>query len=670
MKKKIYLIVPFILALLIMMPLTVEALDPDVEVTTRLNCTTSVKKQGKVTCDIYADINGGAVDAISGTVEADQNYFENTVTSINYNAGYQAGNNIHLGTISFTAKTNAGIGRVVLKDLVATAGSNTAVVNPDTTNCQITVLNNDSTLKNIKIDNKLISGFSASKYTYSVNSEAKQINISAETTDQAGKVSGTGKKNLACGKNNITLKATAEDGTTTDYKITVNKTCDESTKLKGIKISAGALSPSFKSDIYSYTITVSTEVDKIQLTGEKENDKQTIAGNGTKTLKYGDNRATIKVKAENGDEQSYNFTIIREDGRSKNNYLTSISLSNGSILFDRETLEYNLRVLYETNSIEVNAIPEDTKAKIKITGGEKLAVGNNKIEIKVTAENEEEKTYIINVEKLQQGETLGNNPDVAGISVTGYELGYTLGKNNYTLKIKDEESLNIIVTMQESTSNYQIIGNENLKNGSVITIRTQSADGTTNSYEITIEKDDNMMLIIAVALIVVIAIAIVVYIIVKSQKNKKDSLNSLKDNQVKTTVLSDDALLNKVEGQLKEADNKKEKVINNLNKEDIIKPISIINPLKSPTEKSQPKAPIKQATDNKIKNPIKPLTREEIMSKMPLPKTEAKQTSPLKVKQESQQEPSNVQEETKICSICGHRVPESAKICPYCRRMW
>lgn len=694
MKKRISLFVT--LAIFMLMPITIvraeDQIDPgssEVSVTVSLDCSNPVKKGKSVNCNVKANISGGILKKLAGKVRFDSNYFDGPQSFSFDQDDYKTGT---IGTFTLTAKNTAVKNqKVTLYDITGTAEEGKTVKFASTTNIEsgdIVILNNDNFLKDIKIDVKSIAGFDRDKTAYDIKTTESSILIDGDLSDSNAKLSGNGKQNIACGTNKFKLSVTAEDGSIKDYNLTVTRECNKSTELKNITLSSGTLSPAFKASTNSYNVTVKSEIDFLKITAVKGNDKQTISGDGEKKLKYGDNTIIITVTAENGFKSSYTLKVKREDNRSKDNSLSDIKLSTGTILFDKDILEYKVKVLNEVGTITITPTATDSKATVKALENQKLVVGENKFEIKVKAENETEKVYTIYVTRLKEGETLGDNPDIESITIKGYDIGFVSGKTDYTLKIEKEEELDIAVVMQDKTSVYQIIGNEKLENGSVIKIETKSQDGSTNSYTITIEKDSDLLLIIGIiAAIVVVSGGIITFIIVKRKNSGDMPIPKEKEDKVKTSVMSDEELLEKVKQQLHEDEPQEAPIVNNLNRESQIKPISIINPIEEPIVKhEEPVKPVElptaeapknnsvfnnlrqeesQENNNSIFNNLRDeetqprrLTREEIMSKMPLPKTEEAE------KNEEQKEA------TKICSICGHRVPASTKVCPYCRRMW
>lgn len=82
---------------------------------------------------------------------------------------------------------------------------------------------------------------------------------------------------------------------------------------------------------------------------------------------------------------------------SSNNYLSSLKVENHTLTpeFNKDTLEYSLNLQSDTESINIIADKEDKKANIIGTGEVKVSEGINTLEIIVTAENGNKKTYVI-----------------------------------------------------------------------------------------------------------------------------------------------------------------------------------------------------------------------------------------------------------------------------------
>ena len=134
--------------------------------------------------------------------------------------------------------------------------------------------------------------------------------------------------------------------------------------------------------------------------------------------------------------------------------------------FDKQTQDYNIEGEVDTDKIKIEAIQEDSRAKVSGEGEVELKAGENKIRIDVTAENGTVRTYFINVNRQGKIEETNN---------TNEEI-----ENTYNLD-----------SIQSSTTNKQT---------------------NTSSNEVT------KPIIIIIAIIVIL---VIVAIFMKSSKNKK-----------------------------------------------------------------------------------------------------------------------------------------------------
>ncbi len=83
--------------------------------------------------------------------------------------------------------------------------------------------------------------------------------------------------------------------------------------------------------------------------------------------------------------------------KSNNSYLKSLTLSNGEIEFQKDTLNYSITLENKIDKLIIKAEPEDSKAKIDLKEEYPLEVGENKISLVVTAEDNTTKTYELTV---------------------------------------------------------------------------------------------------------------------------------------------------------------------------------------------------------------------------------------------------------------------------------
>ena len=92
---------------------------------------------------------------------------------------------------------------------------------------------------------------------------------------------------------------------------------------------------------------------------------------------------------------------------------------------------------------------------------------------------------------------------------------------DYTIKIGNEDRLNITYTTADSKSDVTVTGNENLENGSIIKVTVVAEDGTTTIYKINVEKvNTKNVVIISVMAFLLVTLVVLSVILVKSRKKQ------------------------------------------------------------------------------------------------------------------------------------------------------
>lgn len=121
--------------------------------------------------------------------------------------------------------------------------------------------------------------------------------------------------------------------------------------------------------------------------------------------------------------------------------LSGLVISPGKLVpeFSSDVFEYKTEVGADTKSLVVSANPMDSASKVTLTGNEEFTTGSNKVIITVKAENSEEKTYTIVVNKLEEKLEEEEDIDLTEIlsnefSVIGEGKNFILtGRYNYTV---------------------------------------------------------------------------------------------------------------------------------------------------------------------------------------------------------------------------------------------
>ena len=147
--------------------------------------------------------------------------------------------------------------------------------------------------------------------------------------------------------------------------------------------------------------------------------------------------------------------VIPPKEYSSNNYLESLSVEGYEISFDKETLEYSIEVENDVEKVNISASPEDSKASVSGTGEIEVTEGNNKLEVKVTAENGNERTYVINV-KVKELDPINVKVDNEEYTVIRKEDVLEAPKNyeKTTITIDGEE----VLAYYNDKTKYTLVG--------------------------------------------------------------------------------------------------------------------------------------------------------------------------------------------------------------------
>ena len=183
---------------------------------------------------------------------------------------------------------------------------------------------------------------------------------------------------------------------------------------------------------------------------------------------------------------------------SNNNNLSNLSVSNGSINFNKNTTSYNVSVDSNITSIIVNATAEDSGAKISGTGNKSLSYGNNEIKVTVTAANGDKKTYTINVTRK---DNRSSNNNLKSLKINDGTLSPNFSKDttNYKLNVPySVTDLDVKATSEDSNAKVSISGNNNLISEETkdvkITVTAENGSKKVYTISVTRGKDPNKVL--------------------------------------------------------------------------------------------------------------------------------------------------------------------------------
>ena len=327
---------------------------------------------------------------------------------------------------------------------------------------------------------------------------------------------------------------------TDDLKKDINIKSDDNS-LKSIKIDGKGL-VGFSSTVYEYTMEVEATKESIKIDSVL-NDSKTASyvdgfGNKTVNLEYGENTVQIKVKSESGKEQIYTLKIIRKDDRESNTDLKSIILNGGKIKidFNKSILSYTVRT-YKLETIDISAETDDSTSTFKIDKPEKLIVGDNKVVITVTSSINVSKEYVINIINSD----VPTDTKLKNLSVKGINIEFNSDKYTYAIRYEKtyKNGLTIFHTTFSNYTNVKVVGNENLRPGSVIKIIVDADDGSSSSeYLIKLEKDSRISFFLILDVIIGIVLVVLISIQLKKRSKRRNKEQKKEEELSKTKQIT------------------------------------------------------------------------------------------------------------------------------------
>ena len=245
---------------------------------------------------------------------------------------------------------------------------------------------------------------------------------------------------LSVGANAITVRVTAQDGTTRDYTVTITRqavqssnanlsalTASTSTSSAGT-FTALTLTPStFAATTTSYTATVANARTHVKLTPTVADNESTVtvagttvssgAASGAIALSVGANAITVQVTAQDETMKDYTVTITRQSSNANLSALTASSATSSGGTYSSLTLapsfsagttSYTATVADARTHAKLTPTVADTgKATVTVAGTTvssgaasaaiALSVGANAITVRVTAQDGTTRDYTVTI---------------------------------------------------------------------------------------------------------------------------------------------------------------------------------------------------------------------------------------------------------------------------------
>lgn len=249
---------------------------------------------------------------------------------------------------------------------------------------------------------KVANSVDTTSVTYVLSSNKAQVVTNPASLDNISLMPGQTR--------DVSITVTAEDSSfTKTYTVSIYREpagqLSSDATLKSLSVIGGNLS--FNSATTDYEVTIPADSATVSVMYEENHIGATVTTiptnlNNISIAPGATETVTILVTAENKvATETYTVKIKRDSVNLDNNAnLSNITLSAGSLSFNKDTLSYDVTVENAISSITVTATAESAKATVKVSpeGSVSLTAGvKTSITINVTAEDGTPKTYIVNV---------------------------------------------------------------------------------------------------------------------------------------------------------------------------------------------------------------------------------------------------------------------------------
>lgn len=168
-----------------------------------------------------------------------------------------------------------------------------------------------------------------------------------------------------------------------------------------------------KTALFTVTFKANSNLGNEAVNVSAENIKVS-AGNGTLSLanaQYSANNGTDTKNNGNSGSTENGGTAETENGPSNNNRLASLTVKGVELTpaFDPEEKKYTATVPFETEKLEVEAVPADEKATVTISDTELKYIGKNITKVQVVSESGLKRTYKIYTTRSAQAKKPSNS---------------------------------------------------------------------------------------------------------------------------------------------------------------------------------------------------------------------------------------------------------------------
>jgi len=280
------------------------------------------------------------------------------------------------------------------------------------------------------------------------------------------------------------------------YGCSDSATVNPVVELASLTVNPGTLHPAFSGDITQYTVNLSNNVTAVTVTAQPavSGDRVTINGQATTsrtiTLNPEGSPTIVSIVVSEVDTNSRTYTVvINRAGLTGNNSLQSLAVSPGTLApaFNANTLAYTVDVANNVTSLSVTPTLDDPAATMTVNGqsatsGQARTIildnpgQSTTITITVTAQNGNEKTYLISVSRGVSG---NNNLRSLTVSPGTLAPAFSAGTVGYSVNVAHSVTSITVTAAPQDTAASMTVNEQGTNSGQPRTIPLRGSGSNT-----------------------------------------------------------------------------------------------------------------------------------------------------------------------------------------------
>lgn len=390
----------------------------------------------------------------------------------------------------------------------------------------------EATIGNIKVNGNPCN---CSGYDCTVNVVDSNATITYDKIDKDATVDRLSGFRIDLLSETTTIKLTVTNSTKEEkieniYNLTINKQKKENDlSLKSLKVNGTSIE--LIKDVVVYSYTSEYDVTSIKLDIELNDTSNKIIKNEVYEFPLEESSSSVdfSVKPTSGDSLSYRIVVTR--GVKPNTTLKSLKINNEEIKINDKEFNYEITVPYSVNELKIDAIPKTEGAKVEVDS-KTLVVGENEVSIKVTNDKVTSEYKITVIREDNIDKSVAN---LKKLEIEEYNrLGFNENVIDYTLNFnKIPEKLTISAKAKDDNGKIEIVGNENLTDGSKVIVKVK-LDNIVREYTLLIKEgksvtNNKTTILISIIILVITIIILAIHEIHTKQEKKREYLRKIFD---------------------------------------------------------------------------------------------------------------------------------------------